>query len=430
MKKSILISLAVLVNICPALAQKQLFLDGIAAGRKADGYYTASNSGKTMYQYEDFKKVAEKEGYLLDPKYFVKTTHRFGDIAQTISRVHFLPVSEFPSYIYGNISKGWDQTVAYDAFQEGGRANLYYPGLDEESGKAHRFWLFSGLRWSGNKNGSDFIEGDGVGYFYTETAICVFRGYFDDGIPVGQTDWRWIFWDGKKATFNNYVVQPYSLTTGEPGVDGWVSFLDGDRYGFFCGATGAEIDPSVPVVTGGFRSDEITGEKYALVKDDRGFEWKMNVAGELYEYSDNQKHIIAEKRIEKERIRMELARKASEQRRNDALKAAIASLLPDLKPSAEDASLRTCPVCEGLGLVMCLECAGEAVKDGGGSWYYDEQVDQRYYEPKFVPCEGCEGYGYLLCPRCHGHKRISEAEDAAAATSAEGAEEQTVVLEH
>lgn len=412
MKKYILLSLTglLLLGVMPLRAQKQLFLDGIAAGRKPDAYYTATNSGRTMYKFEDFKKVAAKEGYLLDPKYYVKTTHRFGDIAQTISRVHFLPVAEFPSYIYGNLSRGWDEAPLYDALSDHGRANLFYPGLDEESGKAHRFWLFSGIRWSGALTASDDIEGEGTGYFFTESAICCFRGNFVDGIPVGKVDWRWIFWDGKREGFTHYQVQPYTLLTGEPGVDGWVWYLDGDRYGFFCGSTGAEIDPTVPAVTGAFRADPVSGEKYALVKDDRGFEWKMNVAGELYEYSDEQKHIIAEKRAEKERARMEAARKASEKRRQDAFAAAVATLLPELKPSPADSLLRSCPVCDGMGLVMCLDCAGEAVKDGGGEWFYDEQVDQRYYEPKWVPCESCEGHGYLLCPRCNGRKRISEAE--------------------
>ena len=410
MKKYILFTIFCLLvlNLVPARAQRGLFKAGLAAGRKADGYYTATNEGRTLYKFEDFQKEAKKQGYLLDPQYYTKTIHRFGDIATTVSRVLFIPESEYPSYLYSNMVKGWEAAVPYEDLSSTGMVNLYYPGKDESTGRAHRFWLFKNARWSGPVTPDGAIEGTGYGFLKSDIALCCFRGRFMDGIPVGLVDFRWVFWDGKPVTFNHLALQTYPSLTGEPGVDGWVWYLEGERYGFFCGLTGAEIDPSVPAVTAGFRADAATGEKYATVKDDKGLEWKMNTSGELYEYSEEQKHIIAERRAEKTRLRQAAARIAAEKRRQAAYAAAL-GLLPTEVLTGE--GLHFCPDCGAKGLIVCPECGGEGVKDSGsGVWVYDEALDMRYYEPELVPCTACSGVGYLLCPHCHGYKQVSDEE--------------------
>lgn len=328
MKKNVLL-LAISFVCIGGMAQDKLFKEALSAGAGPDGFYTINNTSN-RYSIDDFKKVANKNNYLLDPNYGKKDVNRFGDISTLITTVRFIPESEYTSYIYYVLSQGggisFNNLKYYD--------NVYvFPYYYNTKDKTHYyFYEYNDVYWSGGFNGN-MITGRGSGLAYNDKWYVAFTGTFYNGYPSGRVTFRWL----PTSKLKNVIINNSDILT-MPSVSG--SFHDdmawfevNGVYGFVDAASRIIIKPQYKQVVDDFL-DNPSGVNYAVIHHTDGYDWKMNRSGTLFAYSDAQQKKFDDEAAAKEKARIEAEIKAEEERRIAEEKAAEERRIAEEKEAA------------------------------------------------------------------------------------------------
>lgn len=315
--RTLLLSIAALLLAVSASAQEKLFKSALQKGRNPDSFYVIENTN-VKYTFGDFRTVAQKNGYLLDPTYTTQQVSRFGDVATVISVVRFLPESEYLSYIQANVARGWSGIGLSTMKQDGDAFLYYYPHWDKK--KDSYFYQFHNVYWSGEWD-NHLISGSGEGFAYDGMWYVAFKGSFHKGYPTGKATFRWVKRNDIKLMYTAGKEKEMASNSSKFHDDmAWFSV--GDKYGFIDAAKQNIVAPTFKTIVAEFKDNVSSDANYALIKHTDGYEWKMNRAGELYAYSDAQQKIFDEEKAAAEKARQEAARIAAEERRIAEQKAA------------------------------------------------------------------------------------------------------------
>ena len=294
-----------------ASAQESLFKAALERGRNSNGCYTFQSTGKKGYDIDAVRRTAQKKDYILAPKYESAQVSKFGDVAHVVSSFDFYPKEDFLAYMFFSLSKGF--TGAYPKYEDlvnRGSAYLYFE--EDRNNKDRMFYHYDNILWSGNVE-DGLLSGKGRGIVSNDTWVCCFDGEFEEGCPVGLTEFRWVAWNQAYSFFNSdgtysangksNKVYNYAFTAGHYH-DGMVWFKKGSQYGFLNAqknaATSAYIRPEYKSVISDFSGG------VAAVTRSNGEEILIDKNGQFVDYTDAQK----QKNLEAERKKQEEARLA------------------------------------------------------------------------------------------------------------------------
>lgn len=307
-----LLTVCLLTVFAPsASAQDALFKAALERGRNSKGCYTFQSTGKKGFEIDAIRKAAQKKDYILAPKYESAQVSRFGDVAEVVASIDFYPKDDFLAYMFFGLSKGFSgASPRFEDMVNRGSAYLYFE--NSRNNKDCMFYRYDDILWSGSVNGG-LISGKGRGIAVNDTWVCCFDGEFEDGCPVGLSEFRWVAWDKVYSFFNSdgtYLVNGKSNSvsnfTFNAGHyhDGLVWFRKNDQYGFVNAqknaATSAYIRPAYKSVLSDFSGG------VAAVTRSNGEEILIDKEGQFVDYTDAQK----QKNLEAERKKQEEARLA------------------------------------------------------------------------------------------------------------------------
>ena len=305
----------------PMPSVSKLFDAAIKAGRApASGYIFSDPSAGTTYS--EVQNYASKNDYIILNKE-LKSVTRFGGVADMVVKVIFLPRLEAYDYMVEYaIEKITGESILYSSFSGKPKASFFSNIDGSFSNIRDNGFQYLSCHWSGNVV-DGLIDGEGVGVnIWVDnggTHFYIFSGNFKKGWDQNSKHPFCHFWNKDDMYWLKNINQIKQFWTADYTVGdfrgGVASFKAEGGYSGFINKTGKfvltlgkyEIISEFPDVS--------SSGSYAVVKKQSdGLEWKVNSAGVLYEYSDNQVAILAAQKAEAER-QAELKRQEEERQR-------------------------------------------------------------------------------------------------------------------
>lgn len=169
------ISLLLLLTLCIGVnAQDKFFNKALEEGRQNRQFYIATNDSKGM-SLDKVVGYAKKHNLILG-RYTMKEVKRFGDKTSVIDQIYFIPISEYPKYVFEFIDVP-DQVKFSDLNQTG--SCWVYNNSD--------FVKFDDFQWSGTVQ-SGMLNGQGVAYkiIPEKNLFYYLNADFQNGLPKGD----------------------------------------------------------------------------------------------------------------------------------------------------------------------------------------------------------------------------------------------------
>lgn len=273
-------------------AQDKLFEEAIGNGRAANQFYRAKNGKGKGQSIDKVRDYAQKHNYLLG-KYTTKEIERFGDKQTALDEFYFLPLDDYPSYVYEFTNLGGK----YADLKQRGSCWLFV---------GEKFLRFDNVLWSGEiQNG--MLSGKGCGFWIDDNNRYYYsvNGEFQNGLPLGQQSVK---------SFSFKASQPdevsFSLTSNiEVGrlSDGLASFsISGGKWGFVNAEGVIAIAPSFDTII-----KEFSNDRAEVVSSDK--EIIINKEGNYVDLTAKQKQLNAQQEAKKRQE--ELKRQQEEKRK-------------------------------------------------------------------------------------------------------------------
>ena len=256
-----------------AFPQKKLFEKALKKGPQSNGYYLMKNTHNRKLDLNDLKKYAHEKGYILGNVYY-KEIIRFGDYDDIISSLEFLPKSEYPSYIYSNISR--DITLPNPSVS----CSAYVYSLNNSSLKLTNNLNWSGTIIDGMANGHGVIVADYGQY------ILFVKGQFSNGFPIGELSvTRYNVGRYYEKFQSSNLSKDFMVHVGDFH-DGLAHLKANDKYGFVDNDGNLVINNDIDEIISEFSNGRATVSK-------NNEEIIINRNGTLIDYTDNQKNTFA-----------------------------------------------------------------------------------------------------------------------------------------
>ena len=280
MRRICLIMMAFLLGMA-VFAQKKAFQEAIKKGRVPTEFYVLRNDKSKMIRLSDVEEYAKENNYILG-KHSMKEISRFGDTDESIAQIEFLPMVEYPSYIYANITSN---TTTSPSLTSEGAGYLF---VDDEKADGTKYLERKDhVFWSGNfSNG--LLDGKGYGCVVSQDykRMVFFEGTFQNGFPIGTIDTTPYMSDiGKYVEANKE-----NGTTREVGElhEGLATFITSSGMGFIDGEGNIAIKPQFKSVVSYFQNGQ------AIMRDSNDKEVVIDKAGTFIDYSPHQKELDEE----------------------------------------------------------------------------------------------------------------------------------------
>ena len=302
------------------------FREAMTNGRQQKSYYELVNEDKKVIKLDDLTSYCRAHNFMWSKDYKTKEISKFGDVATSIYKFYFLPVEEFPLYVF----EWTDRTMSRSSdLRSKGSVYFYVPESD----------AFMCLRdealWTGTVS-NGYVEGTGAGIWKKDDRnYYYFSGTFKNGFPVGKAKYRII--DTEGAGSWGYSPRE-TMPSGKAGTgpafrevevgemsDGMALFryLDNgeksksgsELYGYVNQSGSIVIKPT-------YKTAHAFNNGRAAVVNDKGEDVYIDKTGQFVDYTPKQKEIFAEakakedaEKAEQERQRLLAEQKAAEEKR-------------------------------------------------------------------------------------------------------------------
>ena len=307
-----------------SLAQDKYIKEAIKQGKNSDNLYHAVIKGNKKVDAKDVIDQCKKHNYIFT-NLTNKTIHRFGNEDTGVSSFDFLPKDDLHAYYYEKFK--FDKTDSYNGLIN--EATVFIP----------LFFPLANLTeiidasWSGNvQNGLPEGDGFGGGFFDDKSNIVIFKGSFQQGIPVGSFHVKSICYQGLEL--KKVISKEYNIEI-EKASEGLARFKSDGLYGYLSTNTHmVVVKPMFAEATdfnGGKAKVAISKYKFPGSDIYKNYSIKDSLAindvvyyidknGQFVDFSEEQKTIfdkrIASIEYQKERIRLaELKRQREEKER-------------------------------------------------------------------------------------------------------------------
>lgn len=282
-------------------AQEKLFQEGLRSGRAPQKFYYAKNTKGKGVSLEKMKQYAAKQNYLLG-NYTTKQIDRFGDKQTAIDGIYFMPLDEYPKYVFEYAFPGY----GYDGLKQHGSCWFFIDG---------KFIKYDNVSWSGKvENG--MLEGSGYAFWTSSSGGLFFAvdGQFQKGLPMGLMNLKQFSIKLSEPTKVLFESRS-NINVGLLG-DGFASFSVGNgKWGFVTSNGIIAIEPKYETVIKKFDNG-----KAEVKQTDK--EIIIDKTGQFVDYTVGQKKIFAEEKAKQDAIKAEEERqrrlaeqKAEEERR-------------------------------------------------------------------------------------------------------------------
>lgn len=306
-------------------AQDKLFNEAVKRGRQPRHFYVLENTKNKLIAIDKLEELGIKKGYILGG-YTKKSIARFGDVAESVKTLEFLPISEYPAYIFENLSGGY--ALGFNDLHNNGAGYLFRPNITAN----FYFQRVDGIKWSGEIRNS-MLHGQGIGFAQLNDGNMVyFSGKFDEGVPQEKVTFKWFSSGLKPGLFSRGTQTDFDAKVG-PFSEDLAWFAVDSIYGFVNRRGEVVVAPRFSEIVEGFKNDRAT------VVTNKKEIW-IDKSGKMLDFTDHQKELTAlaeKKRLEEERLaKLEAERKAreaelAEQRRREEAERAEKQRLEDLK---------------------------------------------------------------------------------------------------
>ena len=290
---------AIALLLCCTLAsgQEKLFNAALKNGRERGKYYKVENLRDQVIDKDAFDRYARQHDFYIG-ECETKRISRFGSLTEIVSVYYFLPKNEYDAYLFEHYSTF---SVPFSSLNKKGKGVLYSNYAGEPM-----FREYSDISWNGNIVDGR-LDGKGIGYVRHGEEFVYFEAFFEKGFPVGRNSFCWCV--SSSSHWNEM-----SITTGH--LKNGAAYYNYDNVYGFVKADGIIFTPRYTNMISEFKGNVRPEDDYAVVVADDGFEWKLNIKGKRFDYSDKQKKIFAEQKAAEEeaaRVAAEKARLAAEQ---------------------------------------------------------------------------------------------------------------------
>lgn len=305
-----------LLLLCCVLAsgQEKIFNTALKNGRQYGKFYVAENPREQQISKEDCDAYAKAHDYYIGSSQ-VKRISRFGSVTGIVVNYHFLPKSEYDTFLYECFGY---RNVPFSSLNKKGSGILYSNAMAEPV-----FQEINDIYWNGALDNGR-LHGKGVGFAHFGNACIVFDANFDKGFPVGDNTFMWFSTDDSSGNRHDWTILTGQLKNGI------AYYKYGSKYGFVK-SNGHKLTPMYKKMVSDFKGNVSPESDYAVVVTDDDIEWKLNIKGNRFAYSDKQQKIFDDQKAAEEAA----ARKAAEEKRLAAEKAARERKEAELK-AAED----------------------------------------------------------------------------------------------
>lgn len=285
--------------------EAQHFREALLRGREYKGYYVLINDEKRkVVKIESLISFCRANNYIWKNKYETKEVPKFGDVATSVYKFSFIPVSEYVQYVFE-----WTDRFQKRSSDLKNRGAVYFFDYS-----FHRFTCLEGnALWTGNVL-DGYVDGTGAGIWQKDnTHYYYFCGTFRRGFPIGKVKYRvvevnpelaWGYSPREKTNLGNWGTgAPFrEVEVGEMH-DGMALFryLDNgeghsvsinELYGY------VKQDGEIVIWPKYKSAFDFTGDR-AIVKNDQDQEIYIDRTGQFIDYTANQRRINEQEEIRK-----------------------------------------------------------------------------------------------------------------------------------
>lgn len=200
----------------------KLLRNAITNGRQPGSFYIFRNEKNKNVTSDELLAFARGHRCLTG-KISSKEVKRFGDFSGVVNEFEFLPLEEFPQYVFECMYPQGD----FSSMSKNGSVYLGEPN----NTNSLIFKKYSDVMWSGDVGANGMINGQGYGFLTTNSdAYYQFRGTFHNGLPEGDC-----FIHMYQGQLDNKVKNNYKRWQTETGTigNGMIWFKgSNDLYGF------------------------------------------------------------------------------------------------------------------------------------------------------------------------------------------------------
>ena len=290
-------------------SKNKLINEAFQRGRNPNGFYEIKNDGKKSIKVEKMEEDILDEGFIVG-NYTTKSISRFGDVSTTVNTMQFLPKDEYLSYMYYNLNTDWSTKI--EQLNKKGSAYCCVQNTN--------FYKYDNIYWNGElRNGK--LHGSGTGFATDNKTFVFFKATFDEGIPVGETSFKWYMTRNKLGPYDKSQVHIETCNIGKF-YDNLASIRVGDNYGFITREAKLAITPSFKSIVSNFANGRatVTNEKEEIIIDRTGKQIDLSARQKQKNAQEEAKRRQEEAKRKQEEQRKELARQQEqiERRRLEA----------------------------------------------------------------------------------------------------------------